>query len=299
MHHGGGVGIGNSIHAGMVIVADGTAEMDERLERTLTNDPGLGVARHADAGYAEAIAAAEQHGIRLPMREHAVSGARTAVLTGVTGGWGRAVLDLFCERGWNVAATHRGRGRRAARRRAGGRGRPDRSGLRRGRWWPRPSSGSARSTRWPTSPAGFAPAGLVEEAPLDVYRAADGDQLRHRPEHDPGRAPRDEARRSRLDRLRRLAAATHPFSGGAAYALSKIAVRGLMQVVDVENRTAGIRANELVLKIVDTPRNREENPMPTSRGGQPATSWPRAIEWLCSDASAPLSGGTIPAYGRA
>ena len=71
VHHGGGVGIGNSMHAGMVIVADGTAEMDERLERTLTNDPGLGVARHADAGYAEAIAAAEQHDIRLPMREHA------------------------------------------------------------------------------------------------------------------------------------------------------------------------------------------------------------------------------------
>ncbi len=69
VHHGGGVGIGNSIHAGMVIVADGTAEMDERLERTLTNDPGLGVARHADAGYPEAIAAAEQHDIRLPMRE--------------------------------------------------------------------------------------------------------------------------------------------------------------------------------------------------------------------------------------
>jgi urocanate hydratase len=70
VHHGGGVGIGNSIHAGLVIVADGSAEMDERLERTLTNDPGIGVARHADAGYPEAIAAAEQHHIRLPMREH-------------------------------------------------------------------------------------------------------------------------------------------------------------------------------------------------------------------------------------
>ncbi len=70
VHHGGGVGIGNSIHAGLVIVADGTAEMDERLERVLTNDPGIGVARHADAGYEEALATAHERGVRLPMEEH-------------------------------------------------------------------------------------------------------------------------------------------------------------------------------------------------------------------------------------
>jgi urocanate hydratase len=67
-HHGGGVGIGNSLHAGQVIVADGTPEMRARLERVLTNDPGIGVARHADAGYEKAIAAADVHGIKLPMR---------------------------------------------------------------------------------------------------------------------------------------------------------------------------------------------------------------------------------------
>ncbi|MFL5582197.1 MAG: urocanate hydratase, partial [Gemmatimonadaceae bacterium] len=66
-HHGGGVGMGKSLHAGQVIVADGTPEMRERLERVLTNDPGIGVARHADAGYEEARAAARRHGIRLPM----------------------------------------------------------------------------------------------------------------------------------------------------------------------------------------------------------------------------------------
>ena len=66
-HHGGGVGIGNSLHAGQVIVADGTPEMRLRLERVLTNDPGIGVARHADAGYETAIAAAAAHGIDLPM----------------------------------------------------------------------------------------------------------------------------------------------------------------------------------------------------------------------------------------
>jgi urocanate hydratase len=68
VHHGGGVGIGNSIHAGMVVVADGTTDAAERLERVLTADPGTGVLRHADAGYPDAIAAAEQHGLELPSR---------------------------------------------------------------------------------------------------------------------------------------------------------------------------------------------------------------------------------------
>jgi urocanate hydratase len=66
-HHGGGVGIGNSLHAGQVIVADGTPVMRERLERVLTNDPGLGVARHADAGYQLALDTAAAQGIDLPM----------------------------------------------------------------------------------------------------------------------------------------------------------------------------------------------------------------------------------------
>jgi urocanate hydratase len=66
-HHGGGVGIGNSLHAGQVIVADGTPEMRVRLERVLTNDPGIGVARHADAGYDEAIATARAQGVQVPM----------------------------------------------------------------------------------------------------------------------------------------------------------------------------------------------------------------------------------------
>jgi urocanate hydratase len=67
VHHGGGVGIGNAIHAGMVVVADGTDAMAERLERVLTSDPGTGVMRHADAGYDDALAAADEHGLDLPM----------------------------------------------------------------------------------------------------------------------------------------------------------------------------------------------------------------------------------------
>ncbi len=69
IHNGGGVGIGYSQHAGMVIVADGTCEADERLRRVLTSDPGVGVIRHADAGYEEAISFAHEHGIRIPMEE--------------------------------------------------------------------------------------------------------------------------------------------------------------------------------------------------------------------------------------
>jgi len=67
VHHGGGVGIGYSIHAGMVVVADGTEEAARRLERVLTTDPGTGVMRHADAGYEEAVDAARRHGLDLPM----------------------------------------------------------------------------------------------------------------------------------------------------------------------------------------------------------------------------------------
>ena len=67
LHHGGGVGIGYSIHAGQVIVADGTPEAARRIERVLTTDPGMGVVRHVDAGYPEAISFAKANGIKIPM----------------------------------------------------------------------------------------------------------------------------------------------------------------------------------------------------------------------------------------
>jgi urocanate hydratase len=65
-HHGGGVGMGYSLHAGMVVVADGTARAARCLERVLTCDPGMGVIRHVDAGYPEAIDTAERHGVIIP-----------------------------------------------------------------------------------------------------------------------------------------------------------------------------------------------------------------------------------------
>ncbi|HEY3231631.1 MAG TPA: urocanate hydratase, partial [Roseiflexaceae bacterium] len=67
VHHGGGVGIGYSLHAGMVIVADGSAETDTRIERVLTCDPGTGVLRHADAGYEEAVSTAHEKGVKIPI----------------------------------------------------------------------------------------------------------------------------------------------------------------------------------------------------------------------------------------
>ena len=69
IHDGGGVGIGRSIHAGMVCVADGSELAAQKLERVLTTDPGTGVMRHADAGYDRALAVAARRGVRIPMRE--------------------------------------------------------------------------------------------------------------------------------------------------------------------------------------------------------------------------------------
>src|SRR5205823_3380102 len=69
VHHGGGVGIGRSIHAGMVVVADGSESAAAKLERVLTNDPGTGVMRHADAGYDRALEVARERGVHIPMRE--------------------------------------------------------------------------------------------------------------------------------------------------------------------------------------------------------------------------------------
>jgi urocanate hydratase len=70
VHHGGGVGIGASIHAGMVVVADGTEQAAARLGRVLTTDPGMGVVRHVDAGYERAEAVARRRGVRIPMWEN-------------------------------------------------------------------------------------------------------------------------------------------------------------------------------------------------------------------------------------
>jgi urocanate hydratase len=74
VHNGGGVGIGYSLHAGQVTVADGTDAMAKRIERVLTTDPGMGIIRHADAGYDEAKIFAEKKGVKVPMGKSVVGG---------------------------------------------------------------------------------------------------------------------------------------------------------------------------------------------------------------------------------
>ena len=94
-------------------------------------------------------------------------------------------------------------------------------------------------------------------------------------------------------------AALRPFAGAAPYIVSKAAVLALMGAVDAEVRTKGLRVNTVVASTVDTPRNRADSPDADFSQWTTGDQLARVIEWLCADDSAPLSGGTIPAYGRA
>ena len=221
------------------------------------------------------------------------------MLTGVTGGWGRAVLDRFVARGWNVAAVHRG----------------DAPGdlpagvLAVEADLADPASAeavvAAALERFGSVEAlvnvagGFAMAGTIDEAPVEVWRSqmtVNLDTAYHmtRAALRPMRA----AGRGAIVYIGSTAA-ERPFPGAAGYIASKTALVGLMRAVDAEVRTAGIRANTVVVKIVDTPRNRADNPDADYSRWTTGAELATVIEWLCSDDSAPLSGGLIPAYGRA
>ncbi len=225
--------------------------------------------------------------------------AATAVLTGVTGGWGRAVLDRFCEQGWNVAVTHRG----------------DAPGdlpagvLAVAADLTDPGSAemvvAAAVERFGSLEAlaniagGYAAAGTLDEAPVDVWRsqmAVNLDTAYHMTRA--ALAPMRAAGRGAIVYIG-SSATERPFPGAAGYIVSKTALAGLMRAVDAEVRTVGIRANTVVVKVVDTPRNRAENPDADHSRWTTGAELAKVIEWLCSDASAPLSGGMIPAYGRA
>lgn len=221
------------------------------------------------------------------------------MLTGVTGGWGRAVLDRFLAQGWNVAATHRGQA-------------PD--GLPDGVLAveadltdPGSAEGvvAAALDRFGSVEAlanvagGFAMGGPIDEAPVDVWRsqmAVNLDTAYHMT-----RAALRPMRAAGTGAIVYIgsAAAERPFPGAAGYITSKTALAGLMRAVDAEVRTLGIRANTVVVKIVDTPRNRAEDPDADHSRWTTGAELATVIEWLCSDDSAPLSGGLIPAYGRA
>jgi NAD(P)-dependent dehydrogenase (short-subunit alcohol dehydrogenase family) len=224
---------------------------------------------------------------------------RTAVLTGVTGGWGRAVLDRFCDQGWNVAVTHRGEA-------------PDdlpagvlavEADL------TDPASAenvvAAAGERFGGVDAlaniagGYAAAGRIDEAPVDVWRAqmaVNVDTAYHMTRA--ALAPMRAAGRGAIVYIG-SSATERPVPGAAGYIVSKTPLTRLKRAVDAEVRTEGIRANTVVVKIVDTPRNRAENPDADHSRWTTGAELATVIEWLCSDASAPLSGGMIPAYGRA
>ena len=146
---------------------------------------------------------------------------------------------------------------------------------------------------------GFAAAGTIDEQPVDVWRSQMAINLDTA--YFMTRAvlrPMREAGRGSIVYIGTSAMLT-PFSGASGYIVSKVALGGLMRCVDVEFRTAGIRANAIVVKIVDTPRNRAENPDADHSRWTTGAELAEVVEWLCTDASAPLSGGLIPAYGRA
>jgi NAD(P)-dependent dehydrogenase (short-subunit alcohol dehydrogenase family) len=222
---------------------------------------------------------------------------RAALLTGVTGGWGRAVLDRFVEHGWNVCVAYIG----------------DAGGLPDGVLGVETDLTDADSAQRAADACrerfgsvdalvcvagGFAMAGGIHEQPLDVWRkqfalnldtaytitrAVVGGML----EQGSGSIVYVGSR-----------AALRPFPGASGYIVSKAAVIALMQAVDAEVRTHGVRANVIVPNVVDTPRNRDENPDADFTRWTTGAELARVIEWLCGDDSAPLSGGVIPAYGR-
>jgi NAD(P)-dependent dehydrogenase (short-subunit alcohol dehydrogenase family) len=146
---------------------------------------------------------------------------------------------------------------------------------------------------------GFAAAGPVDEQPIDVWRSQMTINLDTAYFMTRAVLPPMKAAGSGSIVYIGTSAMLSPFSGASGYIVSKVALGGLMRCVDVEVRTQGIRCNTVVVRIVDTPRNRAENPDADFSRWTTGDDLAQVVEWLCTDASAPLSGGLIPAYGRA
>jgi NAD(P)-dependent dehydrogenase (short-subunit alcohol dehydrogenase family) len=221
-----------------------------------------------------------------------------AILTGVTGGWGRAVMGRFLERGWDVCVATRG---------ADAEGLPD-GVLAVEADLTDPESAervAARAVeRYGTVQAlacvagGFRMSGPLHTSSVDDWRAMLAVNLDTA--YTITRAvlgPMLEAGSGSIVYVG-ARAAVRPFAGAAPYIVSKAAVLGLMGAVDAEVRTHGVRVNTVLANIVDTPRNRADNPDADFGRWTTGEELARVIEWLAGDESAPLSGGTIPAYGR-
>jgi NAD(P)-dependent dehydrogenase (short-subunit alcohol dehydrogenase family) len=223
--------------------------------------------------------------------------ARTALLTGVTGGWGRAVLDRFVEQGWSVCVSYFGDPGDL----------PDGVlGVETDLTDPDSAQAAADACREAFGSiealacvaGGFAMAGPIQDQPVDVWRKQFALNL------DTAYTVTRAVVGGMVEQERGSIvyvgsrAALRPFPGASGYIVSKAAVLALMQAVDAEVRGHGVRANVVVPNVVDTPRNREENPDADFSKWTTGGELGRVIEWLCGDDSAPLSGGVIPAYGR-
>lgn len=223
---------------------------------------------------------------------------KAAILTGATGGWGRAVLDRFLEQGWDVAATHRGADDELP---------SGVLGVKADLTDPADADRAVHACeeRFGRVDAvaciagGFISSGPLHESSPEAWRKMMAVNL-------------DTAYTITRAALRPMLAAgsgaivytgsraaVKPFGGAVPYIVSKGAVLSLMAAVDAEVRTRGIRVNTVMPSIVDTPSNREQNPDADYSKWVTGEQLARVIEWLAGDDSAPLSGGAIPAYGRA
>jgi len=223
---------------------------------------------------------------------------RTAILTGVTGGWGRAVLDRFISQGWNVCATSRDatdelpEGVLAVQADL-----TDPASAERVVEACLERFGGVRALGCVAG--GFRMSGPLHESSPDDWRSQLAVNL------DTAYTMTRAALRPMLEAgagsivYVGSRAAVRPFPGAAPYIVSKAAVLALMGAVDAEVRGKGLRVNTVVASVVDTPRNRADNPDADFSKWTTGDQLARVIEWLCGDDSAPLSGGTIPAYGRA
>ena len=223
---------------------------------------------------------------------------RTAILTGVTGGWGRAVLDRFLSQGWNVCATSREATDEL----------------------PAGVQVVAADLTDPASAEGVVQACVEHFGGVQALACVAGGFKMSGPLHESSPDDWRGQLAVNLDTaytMTRAAlgpmldagsgsivyvgsrAAVRPFAGAAPYIVSKAAVLALMGAVDAEVRSKGLRVNTVVASVVDTPRNRADSPDADFSKWTTGDQLARVIEWLSGDDSAPLSGGTIPAYGRA
>jgi NAD(P)-dependent dehydrogenase (short-subunit alcohol dehydrogenase family) len=222
---------------------------------------------------------------------------RTAVLTGVAGGWGRAVLDRFLDKGWDVCATTRSGADLPSQVLVVEADLTDTAAAEQVIAAALERFGSVDALACVAG--GFRADGPLHESSPDVWRAMLSANLDTAYTMTRAALAPMLAAGSGSIVYVGSRAAVRPFPGAAPYVVSKGAVLALMGAVDAEVRSKGLRVNTVMASIVDTPQNRRENPDADISRWTTGQQMARVIEWLCDEDSAPLSGGAIHAYGRA